>query len=113
MRAANQSTREPEDLPLASVDVGIRYLAQLQDDAGCSGETVRAETPPTLRELLAMLAGRHGEPLRSHILDAAGTSLADGVFVLVNGRHLSQLQGLETMLSAGDMVSLIPIMEYG
>lgn len=93
--------------------LGVRYLASLQDDTGCSGETVCTEAPLTLRALLGILAVRHGEPLRSHILDAAGSSLADGIFILVNGRHLSQLQGLETRLAAGDLISLVPIMEFG
>lgn len=98
-------------------DVGpvleVRYLAELQDVAGCSGEPVPAAAAPTLRALISELARSHGEPMRNRILDTTGTELADGIFVLVNGRHMSQLAGLDAPLAAGDTISLVPVIEFG
>lgn len=100
-------TRQPSAAALE-----VRYLADLQEMAGCDAEPVQPSEAPTLRPLLAVLAARHGEPLKSRLLDRSG-GLADGFFVLVNGRHIGRLNGLDTALAAGDTVVFVPVIEFG
>lgn len=89
----------------------VRYYAQLRDHAGCAEETVAA--PASVLALLHLLADRHQEPLRNDILSQDGTEPHPDIFILVNGRHLRLLQGLETVLADTDLVAIIPVTEAG
>ncbi|KYH38200.1 MAG: hypothetical protein AYL28_004450 [Candidatus Bathyarchaeota archaeon B23] len=57
----------------------------------------------TVRSLMGLLAGRVGRPLR----------VDDGLTVLVNGRNIALLDGLETRLRDGDLVVLLPPLSGG
>lgn len=89
----------------------VRYFAHLRDDTGRDEETVT--TPGSVPALLHALADRYQEPLRSHILSQDGAHASPDIFILVNGRHLRQLQGMETPLADTDTVAIIPVTEAG
>jgi len=89
----------------------IRYFAHFSDDAGCTEESISG--PMTVMELFQKLADRHQEPMRSHLFSKDGQNASDDLFVLVNGRHLSQLQGLATLLAEEDTIAIIPVTEFG
>lgn len=89
----------------------IRYFAHFSDDAGCTEEIVSG--PASVMELLHMLADRHPEPMRSHLFSKDGGNASEDLFVLVNGRHLSQLHGLMTPLAEEDTIAIIPVTEAG
>jgi MoaD family protein len=89
----------------------VRYFAHLRDNAGCAEEFV--SVPASVLDLLRSLADRHQEPLKSSILSQDGKEPHPDIFILVNGRHLRQLQGLETELADTDVVAIIPVTEAG
>jgi molybdopterin converting factor small subunit len=39
--------------------------------------------------------------------------MKDDFFMLLNGRHLARLQGLDTLVSDTDILSVIPVTEAG
>lgn len=84
--------------------VQVQLFATLRDVTGTSRVTVEAST---VREVLSLLLGTYGEELRRRLLTGEG-ELQDMVAVLVNGRNVRFLQGLDTPLRAGDTVALIP-----
>jgi molybdopterin converting factor small subunit len=59
------------------------------------------------------LCEKYGQALASQLLNAQGEPLNEDVFVLVNGRHIRQLQGLATPLQPTDSVAFIPLVEAG
>jgi len=89
----------------------VRYFAHFSDDAGCSEESVTG--PSTVIELFHFLADRYQEPMRSHLFSNDGQLASDDLFVLINGRHLRQLQGLSTPLAEEDTIAIIPVTEAG
>ena len=89
----------------------VRYYAGFRDDTGVEAESISG--PQDVEALLHMIALRHQEPLSGHILSDDGRNVRDDLFILVNCRHLRQLQGLKTPLSDSDIVAIIPIVEAG
>ena len=89
----------------------VCYFAHLHDDTGKAEELV--DGPASVLELLHLLVSRYQEPLRRHILSEDGTNVSEDIFILVNGRHLRQLQGSDTILHDTDTVAIIPVTEGG
>jgi molybdopterin synthase sulfur carrier subunit len=58
-----------------------------------------------VEDLLSVLCAAHGE-IRGLLFDQAG--LKEDVNILVNGKSIDSLQGLETELSEGDEVAIFP-----
>ncbi len=85
--------------------VKVKYIASISEITGQLVEHVDVGGETTLRELLALLSERHpglgGRVFR-------GDALADDIIVLVNGRSIDWLNGLETKIREGDEVTIMP-----
>lgn len=88
----------------------VKYFATIRT---YTGETVRHldDAPASLRELLTALAGRYGTSFRRAVF--AGDELNHEIIILVNGRNVLYLQGLDTPLTVGDEVSIFPMVAGG
>lgn len=90
----------------------LRLFATLRDLAG--KKELDLAPPATVGELLEELSRRWGRPFDDQIFqDEARTALITGVILLVNGRHIAHLAGLETALTEGDAVDLFPPLAGG
>jgi len=70
-----------------------------------------AQMEADLRELLTTLAGRYGTSFRRAVF--SGDSLNGEIIILVNGRNVLYLQGLDTALGADDEISIFPMVAGG
>ncbi len=61
---------------------------------------------PTVRELLEEISKRGGESVAKLLYDEDGIALSRDLRILVNGRSVAFLAGLDTKLQAGDAVTL-------
>ncbi len=61
----------------------------------------------TVGDLLQQLCGKHGRNFRETVFNKQG-SVRPYIKILVNGRGLHVLHGLETTLSDGDVVAIFP-----
>lgn len=61
---------------------------------------------PTLRELLDKLCSKYGKRFAEKLF--VEDRLSDDIIILVNGRHISHLQGLDTKLEEKDEISIFP-----
>lgn len=89
----------------------VRLFAHLIDAAGTS--VYRLEGPHTVQSVIEELCQHFGEPMARLLLNQAGLPLHDDLFVLVNGRHIRQMNGLATQLAETDVVSIVPVIEAG
>ena len=89
----------------------IRYFANYRTITGRRTEEVAA--PATILELLQQLSTRYGAELRSWLLSADCTEKGDNAVILVNGRHIEHLDGVNTQLKDDDVVSLFPLVAGG
>jgi sulfur-carrier protein len=88
----------------------VKYFATIRSFTG-EAERRIDDASANLRELLAALAGRYGEPFRRAVF--ADAELSEAVIVLVNGRNVLYLQGLDTPLEDDDEVAIFPLVGGG
>jgi molybdopterin converting factor small subunit len=84
--------------------VSVRYMAQLRTAAGTAAETVDIAPPCTAADLVAHLAGRHGDALRPLLLGADGRP-HPAVLVFVG--DVQAAPGEPVPLKDGDVVTLL------
>jgi len=89
---------------VAVAAVQVQLFATLREVTGTSRLTVHASS---VGEVLSFLVRTYGEALSRRLLTPTG-DLQETIAVLVNGRNIRFLQGLDTLLEAGDTVTLIP-----
>jgi MoaD family protein len=88
----------------------VRFFASIRSITEVK-EIECAEAAPTLGDLLRLLSDRYGPEFRRWVLD--GDVLGSSVMVVINGEDARHQAGLETRLSATDVVSILPIMAGG
>jgi len=100
----------PGASPHGAHDVTVKYFATIRT---YTGETERRldDAPADLRELLTALAARYGTSFRRAVF--AGAELGSAIIILVNGRNVLYLRGLDTPLEADDEVSIFPMVAGG
>ncbi len=84
----------------------VRLLASLRSFAGTKALTVTTGPDPTVRDLFAALQREH-PALAGRVLTGDG-GLQPGMQMVVNGRHIDFLDGLDTALPGDADVVLIP-----
>ncbi len=67
----------------------------------------------TLKSLLSMMVRNYGEGLSSLLYGANGTDILPHIRLMVNGRDVEFLKGLETSLNEGDEVLILPPISGG
>ena len=84
----------------------VRVFATLRQLVGASEVEVDVRPGDTVRRLLEQLALSH-PALGERMLDSDG-SLSSSVNVLLNGRNISFLDGLDSTIGEGDRLALFP-----
>ena len=84
----------------------VRVYATLRDLLGTSRFTIDLATPTPARQILTRLTGDY-PPLAEKLFDA-DSGLSGYVTVLLNGRSLAYLDGLDTLVEDADKLSLFP-----
>jgi molybdopterin synthase sulfur carrier subunit len=69
-------------------------------------------TGNTVKSFLDTMVAKVGDKL-AKILYPKGDQLSDLLYILVNGRNIRHLNGLQTELKDGDIVSLFPVAAGG
>ena len=92
------------------ISISIRYVAQLKKAAGVACEEVEAPAPCSVRELLPLLADRHGAPLRNLLLGADGSPQST-ILVFLGDKQVVLAD--DVPLKEGDVVTLLSPMAGG
>lgn len=88
----------------------VKYFADIRRVVGCE-EQQWAGPAPTLGALLATLCETHGVALSRHLFLRG--ELHPRITILVNGRNVVHLQGLDTPLHQEDVVAVFPMVAGG
>lgn len=86
----------------------IRFYAMFRQIAG-SREIDYGGSAPNIRELLDELGRRYGEEFRRELEKGS----AYGLIILVNGKHIAHLGGMDTALAPDDTVDIFPLAAGG
>lgn len=89
----------------------VKFFAYLREYTGC--KVVDFPYHEDVRHLAYALCDRYGRRLREKMLTPDGTELGEEIIILVNGRHVAHLGGMEAKLSPSDIVSVFPVVAGG
>lgn len=92
------------------VHVSVRFFTTLREITGKKEETLefsRRETA-TVNSVLKRLAELHGKSFVEYVYDHKTSEVRSFLQFLINGRSITSFQGLNTKLSDGDVVAIIP-----
>lgn len=88
----------------------VKFFATYRELTNC--KSVELTAPDNVLALLAALSDRY-PALGPRLLSADGRRLGDDAIVMVNGRHIAHLQGVETPLAQTDTVAVFPLVAGG
>jgi MoaD family protein len=88
----------------------VRFFTTLREVIGKREETLKFQDDKTVTvdTILKQLAKRHGKSLVEYVYDYRTGNVKGFLQFLVNGRSTSTLNGLQTRLSDGDVLAIIP-----
>jgi MoaD family protein len=88
------------------VDISVKSYANLRSIIGKEVLTLRLQGSPTVGEALDRLVEQYGEQVRKYIS-------GDRIVFLINGRNARSMDGLDTRLGEGDMITVLPVLSGG
>ena len=91
----------------------IQFFAYYRDPAYAGCKEMSHPAAPTLRALGEQLCGELGPRFREEFFSSDGQRLGEKVIVMVNGRRVDFLQGLDTPLKDTDTVLVFPVVAGG
>lgn len=92
------------------MQVSVRFFTTLREVTGKREETLKFQDDKTVTvdTILKQLVKRHGKGLVEYVYDHKTGNVKGFLQFLVNGRSTSTLSGLQTRLSDGDVLAIIP-----
>ncbi len=90
------------------VEVTVAVFATLREIIGQKEVKLRVKRGSTVKGLIELLGEKFNPEVPEKVLNEDGTDLSENFRVLVNGRSVSLLKGIETELMGGERVSIFP-----
>ena len=87
--------------------VDVKLYTMLREIAGKKSETVALPLKSTVRDLVDLLVERYGEAFSKYIYNNEKQIRSFHSYML-NGVNIKRLEGFETMLKEGDVLSILP-----
>lgn len=96
-----------------SVDVQINFLGIYRRIAGKKSVQLKLEEQSTIRKAVIELAEKVSEEFKQILIDSERGEQRSKALILVNGKEISVLQGLETKINQAKEITLIPMVHGG
>jgi MoaD family protein len=94
--------------------VTVEYLGYIKQTLGITqAESIELKPEASTRDLLVLLAEKHGETFKKAIYDPKDASLKPYHIIAVNGLMINLLNDLDTKLKDGDRVAVMPVVTGG
>ena len=95
------------------ITVKVRTILTIAKILGQGEVELSVPERSTLRELIATLVNRCGDDLASSLLEPKTQSVFPHIRLMVNGRDITFLNKMETVLQNGDEVLILPPVSGG
>jgi molybdopterin converting factor small subunit len=95
------------------VNVEVLFFGIFQRLSGKKRFQVRLEEPATVRKLIIKLSETFSSEFKQVLLDSKLNDLRPNSLILVEGKEVSTLKGLETVVKDYDEVVLVPVAHGG
>jgi molybdopterin synthase sulfur carrier subunit len=89
----------------------VKFFAYIRDITGCKETDFPYQE--TLGSLARALCDHYGEGLRQKIFTKDGEALGPDIIIMINGRHVIHLGGLNAPLKEEDTVYVFPMVAGG
>jgi sulfur-carrier protein len=96
-----------------AMTITIHTILTLKKIIGAWQLDVELPDDASVNDLLLLMKKMWGEVLSSHLFDPETGALIPHVRVMVNGRQIEFLMGVDTPLNEGDEVLLLPLVAGG
>ena len=97
-----------------ALKVNVEYLGYMKQTLNMEqGEHVELKDDAVARDLLTVLAEKHGDPFRKAVYEPNDAEMKPHYILSINGVFLTQLNGIETPLKDGDRTVLMPVVTGG
>jgi molybdopterin synthase sulfur carrier subunit len=95
------------------ITVKIYTILTLKQILGQREFEVSVQEGSTVKNLLAWMSERWGDKLPPHLFQPGSDRVLPHIRLLVNGRDIQFLNGVDTVLHDGDEFSILPILTGG
>lgn len=92
---------------MSSIEVKVKFYAMLREATGKKMEIIKLPAKLSVGDLITLLVERYGDDFGKYIYDL-GKEVRDYLSFMLNGININSLDGLNTMLRDGDVLSLLP-----
>ena len=96
-----------------AINVKVRLLGVFRGLSGKSQVPLELEETTTIRKIIQKLAGAFSPEFKRTLIDPELEDPRPNALILVNGKEISVLQGLETEVNHGDEIVLVPVSHGG
>ncbi|MBP3876540.1 MAG: MoaD/ThiS family protein [Lachnospiraceae bacterium] len=91
----------------------IRFFAYYRDPEYTGRKEMTMAAPHTVRDLGDALCSQFGSPFAEEFFNSGRTAPGDRIIIMINGRRVEFLDGLDTLLRESDVVQLFPVVAGG
>ena len=95
------------------ITVKVRTILAIKKILGKGEIELSVPEKSTLQELVTTLVNRSGDELASLLLEPETRNVLPHIRLMVNGRDIAFLDGMETALQSGDEVLILPPVSGG
>ncbi len=95
------------------IHVKVRLLGVFRGLSGKGWVPVESEGPTNVRKVIQKLTEAFSPEFKRVLIDPELEDPRPNALILVNGREISVLQGLETEVNDGDEIVLVPVSHGG
>jgi len=96
-----------------AVHVRVRLLGVFRGISGRGQLRIELEEPAVIREVIQRLVESFSPEFNQVLIDPELSDPRPNALILVNGREIGVLEGLETEVKEGDEIVLIPVSHGG
>lgn len=89
----------------------VKFFAYIRDYTRC--KVIEHPHLPTVRQLGEALCDRYGSKLRAKMFSPDGSELGEEIIIMINGRRVEHLGGLDAPLAEDDVVAIFPVVAGG
>ncbi len=93
--------------------VNVELLGAFRGIVGKKMVKVEIDSPQAIGELIRKLCDKLGPRFKSALIDPELNDPRPNALILVNGREISALSNLDTMVKPSDTVTLVPVSHGG
>ena len=95
------------------IHVEIRLLGIFQRISGKKRFQMKLEEPATIRKVIIKLMEKFPSEFKQVLVDSQVDDLRPNALILVEGKDISALQGLETEVKDAEEIVLVPMVHGG